>query len=111
MQTLCTLASCAARCTADAIASSASSSTIGQTATPIADSACSSGSNCAFSAGSTPAPVLYPGHRSFRNDSITWSVATPMCVASPSIMPSTVPSTPRTAANCGSFGRRPRMLP
>ena len=45
-------------CAAAASASSASSSTIGHTETPISTSASSSGSNCARSAGSTPAPVL-----------------------------------------------------
>ena len=48
----------AAMCAADASASSASSSTIGHTTTPIAASACSSGSNWARSARSIPAPVL-----------------------------------------------------
>ena len=43
---------------ADAIASSASSSTIGHTATPSAPSASSSSGNCASSSGGTPALVL-----------------------------------------------------
>src|SRR5678816_4163824 len=48
----------------------ASSSTIGQTATPIAASASSSGWNCAKSAGSMPSPVLYAAYSSLRNDSM-----------------------------------------
>src|SRR5437588_4704144 len=56
---------------ADASPSSASSSVMGQTATPIAASARSSGWNCPRSAGSTPWPVLYPGQRSLRKDSMT----------------------------------------
>ena len=45
-----------------------------------------------------PALVLYPGHRSLRNDSMTWSVATPTWVAPSSSSWSTVPSAPRVAA-------------
>ena len=48
--------------------------------------------------GSMPAPVLYPGHRSLRNDSITWSVATPTWVAPSPSSWSTEPTTPLTAA-------------
>ena len=44
-----------------------------------------------------PAPVLYPAHSRFRNDSMTWSVATPIFNAPPSIISSTVLSTPITA--------------
>ena len=50
--------SSAARCAADARASSASSSTIGHVVTPIATSDSSSGWNCAHNAGSMPSPVL-----------------------------------------------------
>ena len=82
---------------AAASASSASNSTIGHTATPSAASASSRIGNCASSTGSIPALVLYPAHISFRNDSTTWSVATPTCVAPPEIIPSTESTTPRTA--------------
>ena len=41
-----------------------------------------------------PSLVLYPTHRSLRNDSTTWSVATPTCVAPCSSMPSTEPTHP-----------------
>ncbi len=44
-----------------------------------------------------PAPVLYPGHRSLRKDSMTVSVATPTCVAPPAISSSTERITPRVA--------------
>ena len=44
-----------------------------------------------------PAPVLYPGQRSLRKDSMTWSVATAMWVAPRSSMPRSEASTPRTA--------------
>ena len=91
------LASAAHLAAADASPSSASSSIMGQTATPIARSASSRGWNCASSTGSIPAPVLYSGQRSFRNDSITWSVATPRWVPPPSMVSSTVCSTPATA--------------
>ncbi len=83
---------------AAASASSASSSTIAHTITPRARRASSSSGNCASSSGSTPALVLYPGHMSLRNDSITWSVATPICVAPSSSSPRTEPRTPRTAS-------------
>ena len=82
---------------AAASASSASNSIIGQTTTPSAARASSSGSNWARSTGSSPSPVLYPGHSALRNDSMTWSVATPRWVAPPSSIPSTLPTTPRTA--------------
>ena len=45
----------------------------------------------------TPSPVLYPGHRSLRNDSMTWSVATPTCDAPALSIESTDCTTPRTA--------------
>ena len=48
----------AAHVAAAARASSASNSTIGQTTTPSAASASSSGPNCAYSSGSMPSPVL-----------------------------------------------------
>ncbi len=60
-------------------------------------------------AGSIPSPVLYPGHRALRNDSMTWSVATPMCVAPRRRNPSMDVSTPRTTAisrPCASRGGR-----
>ena len=50
-----------------------------------------------MSASGTPSPVLYPGHRSLRNDSMTWSVATPTWDAPPATMDSTDCTTPRTA--------------
>src|SRR5947208_297195 len=78
MQIRPTFASLLREAAAPARASSASSSTIGQTFTPIACSASSSKGNCDMSRGSTPSPVLYLGQRLFRNDSMTWSVATPM---------------------------------
>jgi hypothetical protein len=71
MQTFCTASFSALILAAEASASSASSSTIGQTATPMAASASSSGWNCLRSARSTPWLVLYPGQRSFRKDSMT----------------------------------------
>ena len=45
-----------------------------------------------------PEPSLYPAHRSLRNDSMTWSVATPMWVAPSSSRVRHVPTTPRAAA-------------
>ena len=45
-----------------------------------------------------PAPVLTPGQRRLRNDSMTWSVATPTWVVPRWIIPRTDASTPRTAA-------------
>ena len=71
MQTFSTRSSSKAIRAAEAIPSSASSSTMGHTATPIAASATSSGWNCASSAGSMPSEVLYPGHMPLRNDSMT----------------------------------------
>ena len=47
--------------------------------------------------GSTPSPVLYPGHMSLRKDSTTWSVATPTWVARAASIDSTDCTTPRTA--------------
>src|SRR5438477_1668252 len=38
-------------------------------------------SNCASNARSIPAPVLWSGQSRLRNDSITWSVATPRYVS------------------------------
>jgi hypothetical protein len=58
IRTRATRGSAAATAAAAASASSASNSTIGNTTTPIADSACSSGWNCPSSAASMPAPVL-----------------------------------------------------
>lgn len=52
----------------------------------MATSASSNGWNCASNAGSIPTPVLEPPQRPFRNDSITWSVATPMWFAPASII-------------------------
>ena len=46
---------------------------------------------------------LVVGQRSFRKDSITWSVATPTCVAPDSIISSTECNTPATAPNGLSF--------
>ena len=69
--------------------------------------------NCARSSGSIPALVLYPRQSVLRNDSMTWSVATAMCVAPPLIMPSTDPTTPRTAATSHTVGvahRRKRVV-
>ena len=112
MQTFSTRASPAASRAAEASASSASNSTIAHTATPIAASASSSGWNCAHSAGSIPSPVLYPGHSSLRNDSMTWSVATPTCVAPPSSIWATEWSTPATAPIGGSLASpRPLRIP
>ena len=115
MQTFSTRGSAAARRAADASASSASSSTIAQTVTPMAVSASSSGWNCRQSARSMPSPVLYPGQSSLRKDSMTWSVATPRCVAPPSSICSTVWSTPATAPMGGSvfpsLPARPRRIP
>ena len=65
----------------------------------------------ARSAGSTPAPVLYPGQRSLRNDSITWSVATPTCVDPVSIICSTECSTPAAAPSRRSSRPAPRRRP
>ena len=67
------------------------------TTTPMASSAVSRRGNCAISSGATPSPVLYPGHRSLRKDSTTWSVATPTWVAPSLSMVSIDDSTPRTA--------------
>src|SRR5580700_12259058 len=53
--------------------------------------------NCESNSGGTPSLVLYPGYKSFRNDSTTWSVATPMWVAPRSSMDRTEVRTPRTA--------------
>ena len=58
MQTFSTCSSAPAMRAAEASASSASSSIIGHTATPMAMSASSSGWNCARSAGSMPSLVL-----------------------------------------------------
>src|SRR5205814_6196174 len=82
----------------EASASSASSSTIGNTTTPIASSASSTTGNCASSVSGTPADVLYVGHISLRDDSMTWSVATPTWVAPSATSWSTEPSTPLVAA-------------
>ena len=100
------LASAAACSAAAARASSASWSTIAQTRTPSASIASSSSGNCARRSGSTPAPVLYPGQSSLRNDSITWSVATPRWVAPSSRIVMMVPSTPRTAPTSSPRGSR-----
>src|SRR6266516_2409076 len=97
MQTFSTLASAEAMWAAEASASSASSSIMGHTATPMAARAASSGWNCASSPGSMPAPVLYSDQSALRKDSMTWSVATPMWVAPCSIISNTECSTPPTA--------------
>ena len=48
-------------------------------------------------AGSRPSPVLYPSYSSLRNDSMTWSVATPTWVAPSSRRVTMLRSTPRVA--------------
>ena len=68
------------RAAAVASASSASNSTMGQTTMPSAATARSASGNWASRSASTPAPVLYPGYRSLRKDSMTWSKAQATCV-------------------------------
>jgi hypothetical protein len=92
-----TRSSAAATAAADASASSASYWTIAHTVTPIASSPSSITGVWASSSGGMPALVLYPGQRSLRKLSITWSDATPTCVAPSSSSWSVVASTPAAA--------------
>ena len=51
-----------------------------------------------------PSPFLYVGQRSLRNDSMTWSVATPMCVAPSSSIMNTLFTTARVRADLDAVG-------
>ena len=94
-----TRSSAAATWAAEPSASSASYSTMAHVVTPMATNASSSTGVWRSSSGGIPSLVLYPGHRSLRKLSITWSDATPTWVA-PSCMSCRVDeSTPCTAAN------------
>lgn len=89
------------RATAVAMASSASSGTIGQTRMPSAIMARSASRNWASNAGSTSALDLYPAYISLRHDSMTWSVAAPMWVTSGSRRSDSIESTKPCTALTG----------